>query len=170
VIDGDPTTTVSKLKASFYGWGDESKLDGAIATKFCLTTEEPSGKRRRLCGSDTSPFAKSLPHTGDWQVIMSLEDLGGGMIDGLGFIVLAAHDDATARLFEMDAKGKVNARTGLVKLEVKPRKDLPSPGKVTIIGTLAYDADDVPHLASIHEVKGKLLGQAFNEVFADTTP
>jgi hypothetical protein len=169
VIDGDPTTTVSKLKASFYGWGDESTLDGDIATKFCLTTELPSGKRQRLCGSDTSVFTKPLPHAGDWQVIMNLERFGN-VVGGYGFIVTGAHDDATARLFEMDANGKINARTGLVKIILRPRKDLPSPGKVTIIGTLAYDADDVPHLAAIREVKGKLLGQAFDEVFRDAAP
>ena len=170
VIDGDPTTSVSKLKATFYGWGDESKLDGATTTKFCITTDLPSGKRQRLCGSGASPLTHSVPHAGDWQVSLTLEDFGGGVVGGYGFIVTGAHDDATARVFEMDANGKINARTGLVKLVLRPRPDHPSPGKVTIIGALAYDADGIPYLASIHEVQGKLLGQTFDEVFPDAAP
>jgi hypothetical protein len=168
-IGGDPTTTVSKLRGTLFGWGDESTLIGDITTKTCLTAEEPSGKRRRVCGSDVTPFTKPLPHAGDWQVIMNLEQFGA-VVGGYGFIVTGAHDDATARIFEMDANGKIAARTGLVKLVLRPRPDQPSPGKVTLIGALAYDADGLPYLAAIHEVKGKLLGQAVDEVFPDAAP
>lgn len=163
VIDGDPTYAVGKLRAFLSGWGSSSLLVGELFMKLCMTMEDPiTEKKRRICMPNHTVVEEQVPDIGTWQVMLSLERIGDHL-EGLGWLVTSAKRDETARLFEFDAHGKISPKTGLAKLTIRPQK--PSPGTVTLIGTLAENAHGQAYFAAIHEVKGKLLGQSFNEVF-----
>ena len=160
VIDGEPTYAIGKLRASLYDWGANSMLVGELFMKFCMTMEDPIAlRKRRICMPHWQSIEEKVPDIGTWQVMMSMEQIGD-YVEGLGWLVTSAKRDETARLFEFDAHGKVSRRTGLAKVTIRPQD--PSPGTVTLIGKLAEDGT---HFTAIHEVKGKLLGQSFDEVF-----
>jgi hypothetical protein len=138
-------------------------LVGELRMKFCMTMEDPIAQRkRRICMPYWNEVHEKVPHIGTWQVMLSLERIGSS-VEGLGWLVTSAKRDETARLYELDAHGKISPKTGLAKVVLRPQD--PSPGTVTLIGELVGDEFDQQHFASIHEVKGKLLGQSFDEVF-----
>ncbi len=162
-IDGDPTHAVGKFRASLHNWGADSMLVGDLIMKLCMTMEDPiTEKKRRICMPQWLPVEEQVPHIGTWQVWLSLERFGDH-VEGLGWLVTSSGRDETARVFEVDAHGKISRQTGLAKVTVRPQK--PSPGTVTLIGKLNDDQNGQQYFTAIHEVKGKLLGQSFDEVF-----
>lgn len=170
VIDGDATYAVAKLRASLWGWGSESMLVGEMFMKYCMTIEDPIAQRkRRICAPYWHQIEEKVPHIGTWQVMLaSLSLYGSTEIEGLGWIVTSSKRDETARLYEAAVYGKISTKTGLAKVVVQPSKlpdAPPSPGTVTLIGKVKVEAKGLVHFTAIHEVKGKLLGQSFDEVF-----
>lgn len=163
-IDGDPTKAVGKVTAQLSGWGDASRLVGELALKFCMAVHDPIVDRvKKICAPSRTPIDEAVRHAGSWQVRLVLERFGDQLF-GPGWIVTGVRDPATTRFFEVEAVGKISPRSGLATVRLLSRVD-PSPGSVTLIGPVADDADGASTFTAIHEVKGKLLGQKFAEVF-----
>jgi hypothetical protein len=163
-IDDDPTIAVGKLTASVFGWGADSYLVGEQLMKFCITMKDPiADRRRRICVPQRIAVEQHVPHIGTWQVRLAL-DRSGDFVSGPGWIVTAPLDPARIRFFEVEAVGKISTKTGLATVRLISRTD-PSPGVVTLIGPIVGNFDDPQAFGAIHEVKGKLLGQSFDEVF-----
>ncbi len=163
-IDGDATHTVAKLQGSLQGWGAESALVGDQIMKMCMTFEDPNAHKKRICLPNTTTFEQKVPHAGTWQILLSMERFGNE-VQALGWLVLASEQPVTPHLYEVDAIGKISPKTGLAKVVVRPRPDGPNPGTVTLIGKVGEDQNGQAYFTAIHAVKGKLLGQSFDEVY-----
>ncbi|MEO6028260.1 MAG: hypothetical protein ABIR79_15455, partial [Candidatus Binatia bacterium] len=52
-------------------------------------------------------FEQTMPHTGTWQVLLSMERIGNE-VQALGWLVLASNQEVTPHLYPVEGIGKIS--------------------------------------------------------------
>ena len=143
------------------GLGGGAVLISKQSSTACIRMKF-GGKAKTVCNKTVlkdrqSPFA----HAGDWRVRLAF-DASGTDIAGTGTITVGASTD-DARSFEVLVNGRFDPATGDATLTLEPTTDA-GLGTVTIQGVVVPNTEG-DRLHAVHEVKGRLLGQKFNEAF-----
>jgi hypothetical protein len=166
-INGDKTLSVIRMAARLDGWGDGSRLVGQLAIRYCaLITDPIRDVKKKICTGNSPGIDQAAPHLGTWEARLAL-DTSGGRVIGAGSIATGVRAGGT-RVSDVAVSGSVSS-DGLATVRLDPMDKSAFVGSVTLVGPLVGDADGQMRFASVHEVKGKLLGQSFDEVF-DSVP
>jgi hypothetical protein len=162
-INGDKTLSAISIRARLEGWGDASRLVGSMRIRQCFIVTDPiRDVKRKICSANDPEITQDAPHLGTWEVRLAL-DVAGGRVIGAGSIATAVLAGGT-RVADVTVSGSVGA-DGIATVRLVPMDKSILSGSVTLIGPLVADADDQRYFAAVHEVKGKILGQSFDEVF-----
>ena len=168
-VGEDKIRSVAKLAAHLEGWGPDATLVGQLKQHYCAIVTDPIRKvKKKICTDNAPAFNEPVPDAGSWEVRAAL-DRSGDRIIGAASISTGFGGAATRRTVDATVSGTVSSSSGLATVKLKPMDPAILRGSVTLIGPLVEDADGQLYFSSVHEVKGKLLGQAFDEVF-DSVP
>jgi hypothetical protein len=161
---GDPKeyTASSKFKGEIQGFDEEARLVGVTRTKSCIRIQNPILNRtEKICATSVVDVDRDYGNRGRWAVTMLIERSGKTLI-GNGKIYIDDYgDEITFFPVTLDGTVKPDGRA-TIKLEPVYPTGL---GKVTIYGVLVggEPGGDTPTLTAVHRVKGKILGQKFDE-------
>ena len=151
---------VGLVRGLVHGWGSQAELVGTLRSQICITQPGLSGKPFRMCTRNTAPHTIDLAHAGDWQIHVSLER-SGSRVYGAASITTAALVSSLRRTFQVSVDGRVGS-DGQAVIDFEPT-DANGLGSARIEATLSND--DPPELLAVQGVRGKILGQRFNEVY-----
>ena len=161
---GDPKeyTASSRFKGEIRGFDEEARLVGATKTRSCIKAENPFLNRtEKICATSVVDVDRDFGNRGRWAVTMLIERSGKTLI-GTGKIYIGDYGDHI-KFFPVTVDGSVKA-DGRASIKLEPA-DATGLGKATIYGILVggEPGGDTPTLTAVHRVKGKILGQKFDE-------
>lgn len=156
----DELRSVGLIQGQVHGWGSQAQLVGSLRSQICITQRDLHDKPFRHCTRNTAPYTVDLAHGGDWQVDAALER-SGARVFGAASITTAVELPSIRRTFEVSVNGRVSS-DGSAVIDLKPMGP-DGLGWVRLEATLSND--DPPTLLGIQGVRGKILGQRFNEVY-----
>jgi hypothetical protein len=166
VGSGDPEEykALGVMRGEVHGWGADAQFVGTLRSRVCLKDEDPILERTKIiCRSNTIDHTFSLANAGNWQIRIFIDRIGDRII-GAASITTAVAIASNTRTFDVSVNGKVDS-DGVATIDLKPM-DASGLGSVRLIGSVIHDPVlDVPTLVAIDEVKGRLLGQGFNEAY-----
>lgn len=166
-INGDETLSFIRSAARLEGSGSDSRLVGEMKIRYCAIVTDPiRDVKKKICSRNDPGMDRAAPHLGTWQVKLALFS-SGTSVSGAGSIetgVLVGGGRET----DVKVSGTIGAN-GLATVKLEPMDKSVLAGTVTLVGPIVENADGDALFSAVHEVKGRLLGQSFDEVF-DSVP
>jgi hypothetical protein len=163
--NGDVIASRGKKRSEVRGAGAGAILFSVLKVKTCTKFKQPfSEKYSTVCGTGGGEHQTLIGDRGDWQVRMELQQPVVGEILGTGSISTNVHSAQFKRTTEVIVAGRYDEKDGTAKLKLTPLF-AGGDGPVTILAeVVAGGGVQWPAVTNVLEVKGKLLGQKFNEV------
>ncbi len=165
--NGDSMTSSGTRRTEVRGSGADAMIFVTLKIKQCVKQWHPFKKKHvKICssGGGNAPQQASFANRGDWEVRMELQQPVVGELLGTGSISTNIHSATLERTTQVIVAGAYREEDGTAKLKLTPLFD-DGDGPVTILAqVVAGPGVQWPAVTGVLEVKGKLLGQKFNEV------
>jgi hypothetical protein len=168
--NGDSMFSRATKRSEVHGIGTGATLFSSLKIKTCVRLKQPfSEKVSTVCNSGGGNSETYLGDLGNWSVRLHITQPVPGEILGLGTISTGIEKQPKyVRTTEVIAAGSLKLEDGepaggygIAKIKLTPLQD-DGDGPVTI--TARLNGVLYPGIVEVLEVKGKLLGQKFNEV------
>lgn len=165
--NGDKIRSTAKKRSEVHGLGAAATLFTTITMKTCVLAKVPVGKDKYnvTCSKGGGTHESPLGSKGDWEIrIQGLAEPGLGQLIGTGEISTNIHSSKFKRTTPVLVTGKRSNDGTTAKIKLEPI-DEGGDGPVTIVAEVIAGPGVLhPAITAVLEVKGKLLGQKFNEV------
>ena len=167
--DGDLIKSTAAKRSEVHGIGAAATLFTTIKLKTCVLARLPfSDKYNKTCSRGGGTHESALGSKGDWEIrIEGLAEPALGELIGTGAITTNLHSTKFKRTTPVLVTGKRGNDGTTAKIKLTPL-DENGDGPVTIVARVIAGPGVLhPAIDAVLEVKGKLLGQKFNEVVQD---
>jgi hypothetical protein len=164
--NGDLLKSKATEIAAVYGSGADAIYSSTAKMTTCLKLKKAASEKYvTSCERSTIGTQVGIPHKGDWQMRLELSQPVVGEILGSGTIVTSITSSKNTRTTAVVVAGKYNAKNGTARLKLSPLFE-DGDGPVTIVADVVAGAGvTYPGITQVRAVKGKLMGQPFNESF-----
>lgn len=153
----DSIRSIGLVRGTFSGWGADATLTATTKMRTCTRLFDPVRKvHRTLCNDGSFQKQYDYANAGDWLLRVALNH-NGSTLFGAGSMFTGTSRDADVSVAGTYLPG------GRSVLKLGP-KDARGQGKVSLSVTLVAAEDGSLQITQVHELRGMLLGQRFNEV------
>jgi len=161
--NGDSIASRGRKRSEVHGVGAAATLASTVRLKTCVKFRQPfSTKTVTQCEKGEVSNEVPLGNAGDWIARIELQQPVVGELLGTGSISTAIHSAQYKRTTEVIAAGSLR-NDGTAKIKLTPLFE-GGDGPVTIIAeVVAGPGVQWPAITNVLAVKGKLLGQKFND-------
>lgn len=159
--NGDSMRSSTEVRGEIHGWGAEARMQAHFVVRTCTKLRNPiTEKHQTFCNDTAFEREFSYANAGNWHMRLALEHSGSRVI-GTGSIATGVAT-SQPRTEEVAVSGTfVPGGVSVLRLKPKTRGGF---GPVVLRATLTEEEDLSLTVFEVHEAKGSLLGQRFDEV------